>query len=237
MSPISPERGAAEHEALGARSPSTTGATTRRTRRPSRTPNTTRLRQRYEALEARFPELKTAESLTAEGRREGLREVRQGPPPRADAVARQRLRGRGRARVRRAHPPLPAAQGRGAARLHGGAQDRRPVAEPALRERAPRHRRDARRRRRGRGRHGQCAHGRRHPAAAEGRRMCRRSARCAARSISRMPISPRSTSARPPPASRSSPIRATPRRAACASSTRRSPPRAPCASSPMPGAR
>ena len=90
------------------------------------------LRQRYEALEARFPELRTSREPDPKGRRQGLGEIRQGAPSRADAVARQRLRRGGRARVRRAHPALPRLRPGGAARLHGRAEDRRPVAEPAL---------------------------------------------------------------------------------------------------------
>ena len=50
------------------------------------------LRQRYEALEARFPELNVAESLTRKVGAKAVGEIRQGAPSRADAVARQRLR-------------------------------------------------------------------------------------------------------------------------------------------------
>ena len=70
--------------------------------------------------------------------------------------------------------------------------------------------------------------------AARGSRRWRRSA---ARSIFGMPISPRSTPARRRPATRSSPIRATPPRVRCASSMPRSRRRVRCASSPTPGAR
>ena len=46
------------------RSPSTTDAITSRTGRSYRTPNTTALRARYNAIEARFPDLRTLESLS-----------------------------------------------------------------------------------------------------------------------------------------------------------------------------
>ncbi len=58
-----------------------------------------------------------------------------------------------------------------------------------------------------------------------------------AKSTCRMRISPRSTPGRRRRASRSSPTRATLRRARCASSIRRSRPRGRCGSSPMPGGR
>ena len=50
-----------------------------------------RLRLRIEALERHFPSLVSEESPTAEGRRRARREIRQGPPFGAHAVARQRL--------------------------------------------------------------------------------------------------------------------------------------------------
>jgi hypothetical protein len=44
--------------------PSMTGAITKKTRRRSPMPHTTGLRKRYGAIEARFPQLRTLESLT-----------------------------------------------------------------------------------------------------------------------------------------------------------------------------
>ncbi len=49
---------------LRPKSPSMTGAITRTTRRPSRDADYDALRQRYSAIEARFPQLRTLESLT-----------------------------------------------------------------------------------------------------------------------------------------------------------------------------
>jgi DNA ligase (NAD+) len=54
----------AEHARLAPRSPRTTGAITRTTRRRFPTPNMTRCGKRYGAIEARFPHLRTLESLT-----------------------------------------------------------------------------------------------------------------------------------------------------------------------------
>ena len=93
------------------------------------------------------------------------------------------------------------------------AQDRRPVLLAALREGRAGAGGDARRRQRRRGCHRQCADHRRHPAAASPARPP--SSRCAARSICRRPISPRSTSGRRRRAARSSPTRATPPRDRC----------------------
>ncbi len=53
-----------------------------------------RLRQRYNAIEARFPQLRTAESLTAACRRGAGGALRQSAARGADALARQRLCGR-----------------------------------------------------------------------------------------------------------------------------------------------
>ena len=63
-------------------------------------------------------------------------------------------------------PPLPRPVRRRDARLHGRAEDRRPVLLAALRGRAPGQWRDPRRRLRRRGRHRQCPHHRRGPRAA-----------------------------------------------------------------------
>ncbi len=61
------------------------------------------LRRRLEAIEKRFPRPGARPNRpTAQGRRRGARKIRQGQAPRADAVAQQRLRGRGGRRVLRA---------------------------------------------------------------------------------------------------------------------------------------
>ena len=131
----SPTRGPSTRRS-GARSPSTTGATTRRMRRPSPMRNTTPCAGATRRSRRGFRSSRAAESLTAEGRREGVGEIRQGAAPRADAVARQRLRGRGRRASSSSASGASCSQAGGAARLHGRAEDRRPVAEPALRGRA-----------------------------------------------------------------------------------------------------
>ena len=87
---LTPDEARAEHEALGAEIAEHDRRYYQEDAPTISDAEYDALRQRNEAIEARFPELKTAESLTAEGRRQGLREVRQGAPPRADAVARQR---------------------------------------------------------------------------------------------------------------------------------------------------
>ena len=53
------------------------------------------LRRRYTALEEAFPELAERGFAEPQGRRGAVGEIRQGPPSRADAVARQHLRRRG----------------------------------------------------------------------------------------------------------------------------------------------
>ena len=115
----------------------------------------------------------------AEGRRAACREIRQGPPRRAHALARQRLHGRGSARFRWPRPPLLEARRRHAARCHRRDENRRPFGVAALRARRAGGCRHARRRQRGRGRYRQCAHHRRHSRAAEGpaRARCLRGAR------------------------------------------------------------
>ncbi len=88
---------------------------------------------------------------------------------RADAVARQRVHRGGRdatswsacVRFLKLAEDEPLV-------FHGRAEDRRPVAVAALRERRTGHRRDARRRHRGRGRHRQYAHAQGHSAEAQG---------------------------------------------------------------------
>ena len=160
------------------------------------------LRQRYEALETRFPELRTSESLTRKvGAKasEKFAKVRHRVP--MLSLANGFARG-GCARVRRAHPALPRARPGGAARLHGRAEDRRPVAEPALREGrarlAPRPAATARSARTSPRTRARSPTSRRSCAA----RASRTWPRSAARSISGMPISPRSTRARRRPASK-----------------------------------
>ena len=93
------------------------------------------LRRRYEALEARFPELairgEPDPEASARQPSEKFAKLRHRG---ADAVARQRLRGRG---GRASSSPASGASSHwpadDAARLHGRAEDRRAVAEPALR--------------------------------------------------------------------------------------------------------
>ena len=74
------------------RSRSTTGAITRRTRRRSRTPNTTRCAGATRRSRRAFPSSRRRDSLTEKVGAKAVGEIRQGAPPRADAVARQRLR-------------------------------------------------------------------------------------------------------------------------------------------------
>ena len=61
------------------------------------------LRQRFNAIEKRFPESRHLGLAVAEGRRRAVRAFQEGPSRGADAVARQRLCRAGRARFRRAH--------------------------------------------------------------------------------------------------------------------------------------
>ena len=84
--------------------------------------------------------------------------LRQDPPPRADAVARQCDGRRGVRRILRPCASLRRACRRRAAGVRRRTEDRRAVDQPDLRERSLRARRDARRRHRGRGRHRQSAH-------------------------------------------------------------------------------
>ena len=116
------------------------------------------LRQRYGAIEQRVPELRTLESLTLKVGVGADRALRQGAACRADALARQCVRGRGRNALRRAHPSFPQARCRGAAGLLRRAENRWAVAVAALSGRQARQCGDARRRRRGRGRHRERPH-------------------------------------------------------------------------------
>ena len=92
------------------------------------------LRRRYEALEAAFPELATTESLTPQGRRGAGGKIRQGETRRADALARQCVLRGGSPRIRRARAALSRPCRGRAARLHRGAEDRRPLLFAALRK-------------------------------------------------------------------------------------------------------
>jgi hypothetical protein len=87
------------------RSQAMTSAITRTTRRSVSDAEYDALRKRYNAIEARFPDLRTLESLSQKvGAAPSARF--KGPPRGADAVARQRLCRTGRRRFRRPHPPL-----------------------------------------------------------------------------------------------------------------------------------
>ena len=177
------------------------------------------LRRRYTRARGSLSRTRRRAVGQPQGRRAAVREIRQSPPRRADAFARQHFRRRGGRGVLR---PRPALSGHGRGRAAGDgrrAEDRRAFVQPALRERRARAGGDARRRLRGRGRDRQRAHDRDDPAPprwrAENFRGARRGLSCAMR------ISPRSTPVRPRPASRSTPIRATSPPARCASSTPR----------------
>ena len=116
------------------------------------------LRRRNAAIEARFPHLIRAGLAVQPRRRRAGKRLRQDPPPRADAVARQCDGRRGVRRILRPRAPLRRAWRRRAAGVRRRTEDRRPVDQPDLRERPLRARRDARRRHRGRGCHRQSAH-------------------------------------------------------------------------------
>ena len=167
------------------RSPSTTGATTRTTRRPISDADYDALRAAQQPRSKRaFPDLVRAEIPSRAGRRAAGARLRQGAARGADAVARQCLRrGGGRAISPRASAASWSSMPRRAARLHRRAEDRRPVAVAALRgRRSWSARRNARRRHRGRGRDRQCAGRWRTCRSARAARTCPTSARSAARS-------------------------------------------------------
>ena len=140
------------------------------------------LRRRYEAIEARFPELRTLESLTRKvgaAPARGFAKVRHAVPMLslnnafneedvADFVA----------RIRR-FLNLKEDESAG---VHRRAQDRRSVDVASLRGRRAGERRDPRRRRRRRGRHRQYPDAEGGAATSSRARTFRRSARCAARS-------------------------------------------------------
>ena len=165
------------------RSPRTTSATIRRMRRPSRDAEYDALRRRNEQIEARFPGSGAAPNRLHAG---------------VGAAPSQKF-----AKVRHAVPMLSLDNAftdedvanfverirrflrlprRRADRLQRRAEDRRAVDVAALRGRPPRQCRDARRRHRGRGRHRQRAHLKDIPEQLARASVCRRSARCAARS-------------------------------------------------------
>ena len=167
---------------LAARSRSTTSAITSRTRRRSRTPNTTRCAARYNAIEARFPGSAHAGIAVAEGRR---RAVAEASPKCATRCRCCRSTTPSARRTSSISSPASAASStwaRTSRRLHRRAEDRRAVDVAALRGRRTGHRRHPRRRRRGRGRHRQYPHAQGRAAAAQGQGRARQSARCAARS-------------------------------------------------------
>ena len=196
------------------------------------------LRRRNEEIEARFPALADEES----------RSRRVGAPP-AEKFAKvrhrvpmlslgQRFRGRRGARIRGARAPLPRSRCRRArsaftaepkidglscasATKAGGSCGQRRAATARRARTLPR----------------MSAPSATFPNSSTGM-MCPRCSRCAARSIM-TPCRFRrdQRAAGGARASRSSPIRAMPRRARCASSTRRSPRAGRCNSSPMPGAK
>ena len=77
----------------------------------------------------RFPKLAGADSAESQGRRGAVGEIRQGPPPRADAVARQHFRRRGGRGVLRPRAPLSGHGRERAARCRCGS--RRSTGSPA----------------------------------------------------------------------------------------------------------
>ena len=140
------------------------------------------LRQRLEAIETKFPDLVTGESPSQKVGAAPARGFAQNTARRSHAVARQCLQRRGRDRVRRARQALSQARCRAYSRPRRRAEDRRPVAVAALRERRTGPRGDARRRFYRRGRHRQRPHHQGHSAHAERPQAFPRPAKCAAKS-------------------------------------------------------
>ena len=87
-----------------------------------------RLLDELRAIEAEHPELATRRLAHAAGRRRAGRAPGEGPPPRADAVARQRALGGGAARVGRADAQPPRARGHRRARRSRSWSSRRSTA-------------------------------------------------------------------------------------------------------------
>ncbi len=106
------------------RSPSTICATIRRTARRSRTLITTRCVAATRRSRHGSPRSREAREPLAARRRASFGEIRQGPASRADALARQRLRGGRGSRVRGARAPLPRPRCGEHAGLHGRTEDR-----------------------------------------------------------------------------------------------------------------
>ena len=147
------------------------------------------LRRRYTALEDDIPQACRRGLCKSQGRRGAIGEIRQGPPSRADALARQYLRRRGSRGVLRPRAAVSGLERRRAARCRCGSQDRRPLLQPALREWRTRPGGDARRRLRRRGRDRERARGGSDPEAPQGR--ARRSSKRAAKSTCATPTLPR----------------------------------------------
>ena len=124
------------------------------------------LRQRFNAIEKRFPELVSSDSPSQKVGAAPSGRFQEGPPRGADALARQRLCRAGRGRFRRPHRAIFEASRR-QDRFLRRAEDRRALDVAALRGWRTGHRGHPRRRRRRRGRHRQHPHAGRRAAKAE----------------------------------------------------------------------
>ena len=221
-----------------ARSPRTTSAITRTTRRRSRTPSTTRCAPATPRSRRAFRQLVRKDSPSRKvgaAPAQKFKKVRHAVPMLSlgNAFAEEDV-----TRIRRPRAPLSASASRRRDRLHGRAEDRRRVAVAALRGAASWSRRDPRRRIRGRGRHAQRAHHRsdipRDAAGSSVPEICevRGEVYMSQRRFSRAQQAPGEAEA--------SRAFANPRNSAAGSlrsSIRRSRRRGRCASLPMPGAR